>query len=304
MTETISKLGLEEILSGQVKYNEPMNRHTSWRIGGPAEILVEPSGLADITLAVRYARGKKMPLTVIGNGTNLLVSDYGIKGMVLKLGSGLSEISIEDKIMTAGAGAKLFRIAAVARSAGLGGLEFISGIPGTLGGAVVMNAGAYGNSVSEVLEKVLVIDHNGQISSLKKEDIVFGYRSSSLQESGLIVVETSLKGYPRDEKEIKEEMRNLRENRRASQPLDYPNAGSVFRNPPGFSAGRLIEEAGAKGLREGDAQVSEKHANFIVNLGNATAKDVINLIVKVQNIVDGKFGIKLEKEIKVLGEVF
>ena len=303
MTETISK-GLEQLLSGQVKYHEPMNRHTSWRIGGPAEILVEPSGLADIKTAVRYATEKKMPLTVIGNGTNLLVSDYGIKGMVLKLGSGLSEIIIKDKTMTAGAGAKLSRLAAAARSAGMGGLEFISGIPGTLGGAVVMNAGAYGNSVGEVLEKVLVIDQSGQISCRKKEDMIFGYRSSNLQESGLIILEAVLRGYPRDEKEIKEEMRNLRENRRASQPLDYPNAGSVFRNPPGYSAGRLIEEAGAKGLKEGDAQISEKHANFIVNLGNATAKDVIKLIVKVQNIVDAKFGIKLQKEIKVLGEVF
>ena len=304
MTETISKMVLEEILSCQVKYNEPMNRHTSWRIGGPAEILVEPSGLADIKSAVRYAGGEKISITVVGNGTNLLVSDYGIKGMVIKIGSGLSEISIEDKTITAGAGAKLSRIAAVARSAGMGGLEFISGIPGTLGGAVVMNAGAYGNSISEVLEMVLVIDRNGEISRRKKEDIVFGYRSSSLQKSELIVVETSLKGYPRDKNEIKEEMKNLGENRRASQPLDYPNAGSVFRNPPGYSAGRLIEEAGAKGLREGDAQVSEKHANFIVNLGNATAKDVITLICKIENIVNQKFGIELEKEIKFVGEVF
>ena len=304
MTETTLTMDYEKILSGRVKYSEPMHRHTSWRIGGPAEILVEPSGLADIKAAVRYAKEKKIPLTVIGNGTNLLVSDYGITGVVLKLGRGLSEISIEDKTMTVGAGAKLSRIAAAARSAGIGGLEFISGIPGTLGGAVVMNAGAYGNSVSEVLEKVLVIDHNGQISSQKKADIVFGYRSSSLQEARLIVVEAVLKGYPRDKKEIKEEMRNLGESRRASQPLDYPNAGSVFRNPPGYSAGWLIEEAGAKGLREGDAQVSEKHANFIVNLGNATAKDVIILISKVQDIVDRKFGIKLEKEIRVLGEVF
>ena len=304
MTETNFKMGLEEILSGQVKYNEPMNRHTSWRIGGPVEILVEPSGLADVKAVVGFARVKRIPLTVIGNGTNLLVSDYGIKGMVIKIGSGLSEISIEDMIMTVGAGAKLSRIATAARLAGMGGLEFVSGIPGTLGGAVVMNAGAYGNSFSEVLEKVLVIDHNGQISCRRKEDIVFGYRSSSLQDLGLIIVEAVLKGYPRDEKEIKEEMKILGDNRRASQPLDYPNAGSVFRNPPGYSAGKLIEEAGAKGLREGDAQVSEKHANFIVNLGNATAKDIITLISKVQNIVNRKFGIKLEKEIKVLGEVF
>jgi UDP-N-acetylmuramate dehydrogenase len=300
MTETIFN-DLEQVLSGQLKYNEPMSRHTSWRVGGPAEVLVEPSGVVDIKTACEYARDKKIPLTVIGNGSNLLVSDYGIRGMVLKIGKGLSDIEIDNETIIAGAGAKLSRIAAAAGAAGVGGLEFMAGIPGTLGGAVVMNAGAYGKSISQVLKRVSLINQNGQVSCQEQENIIFDYRSSSLQESGLIVTEGVLEGYLRDEKQIKDDMKDMGEKRRSSQPLNYPNAGSVFRNPPGYSAGKLIEESGAKGLRVGDAQVSEKHANFIINLGSATAEDILQLIERVQCMVEKRFGIRLKKEIRVLG---
>ncbi|WP_066634775.1 UDP-N-acetylmuramate dehydrogenase [Desulfolucanica intricata] len=304
MNKKAVSFGLEDILAGKIRYNEPMSKHTSWRIGGPAELLVEPQGLTDLQLAIHYAGIKKMPVTIIGNGTNLLVSDSGIKGMVIKIGSGLAGIKVKDFTITVGAGAKLARVASTAQQAGLGGLEFMAGIPGTLGGAIVMNAGANGSTISDFLQDIIVVDDHGEVISMKKEEVSFGYRTSSLQELPFIVVEATLKCFSRDSQEIKDRIKTLWEKRKASQPLDYPNAGSVFRNPPGDSAGRLIETAGGKALRVGDAQVSEKHANFIVNLGRATAVDVLSLISKVQDLVYNKHGIELSPEVRVLGDVF
>jgi len=289
------------LLPGRVRADEPMKKHTSWRIGGPADIFVEPGNRQELQLVVSYTHDKSIPLAVIGAGSNLLVSDDGIRGVVVKIGNNFARVLTVDNEITVEAGAKLATVASTARDAGLGGFEFSTGIPGTVGGAVIMNAGANGSSVSALVRKVLVLSMEGVYVYKSREDMQFGYRSSILQSEPAIIVEVTFTCRPREKELIRKEMADYLARRKASQPLYYPNAGSVFKNPPGDSAGRLIEAAGLKGMRMGDAQVSTLHANFIINLGSATAKDVLALMEHVRKVVNSRFGVELQPEIRFTG---
>lgn len=301
MAEPTVYLEMLKIMPGRVRAGELMKKHTSWRIGGPADIYVEPASRGELQLAVSYAHELSIPLTVIGAGTNILVSDEGIRGIVIKIGSGLDWISVNENIIFAEAGAKLSRVASVARDAGLGGFEFSAGIPGDVGGAVVMNAGANGASVGAQVKEILLLNPEGVYFKKTKDEMNFGYRSSALQSELAVVVEAVFSCCRRDRNAINEDMDTYIKKRKDTQPLHYPNAGSVFKNPPGESAGRLIEAAGLKGERVGDAQISLMHANFIINLGAATARDVLMLINKARASVLDRFGIDLKPEVKVLG---
>lgn len=289
------------LLRGKISLGEPMSLHTSWKIGGPAEVFAEPRGIDDLVLLIKYARRYSLPLTVIGAGTNILVGDGGIGGVVVKVGGGLADLKLEGSLVTAGGGVRLSRLASAARDAGLGKFEFLAGIPGTVGGAVVMNAGANGSSVGDLVAGVTCVDSEGDIIHLERGRLDWGYRSSGLQGTDLIVVEAVFEGIPRERELIARDMEKYLNSRKSSQPLEYPNSGSVFKNPPGSFAGKLIQEAGCRGMRIGGAQVSEKHANFIVNLGGAKSGEVLELISAVRDRVLEKYGVSLEMEVKVLG---
>lgn len=293
---------ISSLLPGRVRQNEPMKKHTTWHIGGPSDIFVDPASREDLQVAIKLANSRGIPLTVIGNGSNLLVSEAGIRGIVVKIAGGLARMAVNENKIISEAGAKLSNLAALARDAGLGGLEFSAGIPGTVGGAVAMNAGANGSSVGKLLLEVLLLSYEGDFFSRTGEEMNFGYRRSILQQEPSIVVEASFLCYPQDRILIKSEMDKFLQRRKATQPLGYPNAGSVFKNPPGDSAGRLIEAAKLKGERIGDAQISNIHANFIVNLGSATSRDVLSLIERAQEEVRRHFGIELSLEVKLVGE--
>lgn len=293
---------LNRNLPGQVYAKEPMFQHTTFHIGGPADIFIEPYTTADLRKVILYAQEKNIPLYFIGAGSNLLVRDGGIRGIVIKIGRYLSEIKIEGVTVTAGAGAALAQLARESCQADLAGFEFTAGIPGTVGGATVMNAGAEGRAMSDIVQEVLVLDKEGNFKRWKKEDLKFGYRSSNLLDHNQVVVEVVYQGTLGQKEHIHEVQKNYLNHRQATQPLTYSSAGSVFKNPPGVAAGYLIEQAGAKGLQIGAAQVAPKHANFIVNLGGARARDVQNLILKVQAMVIQHFGIQLVLEIRIVGE--
>jgi UDP-N-acetylmuramate dehydrogenase len=294
-------LEMLKILPGRVRAGEPMKKHTSWRIGGLADVFVEPSNREELQMAISYACERSIPLNIIGAGTNILVSDEGIRGVVIKVGSGLDRVSVKENIIIAEAGAKLSKVAAVARAAGLGGFEFSAGIPGAIGGAVVMNAGANGTSVGTLVKEVLLLNLEGCFLKKTKDEMDFGYRSSVLQNEFSVVVEVVFSCFQRDKESIKKEMEVFIKKRKETQPLHYPSAGSIFKNPPGDSAGRLIEAAGLKGERVGDAQISTLHANFIINLGEATARDVMMLVDRARKSVLDRFGIELKPEVKVVG---
>ncbi|WP_227767098.1 UDP-N-acetylmuramate dehydrogenase [Zhaonella formicivorans] len=293
---------LKQKLKGQCRLNEPLQYHTTWRIGGPADLLVIPFCKDDVLLTMQLAAAEGIPVYVIGNGSNLLVLDRGVRGMVLKLAGGLKGISQEGCVLKAEAGVLLPFLAHLAAKSGLSGLEMLAGIPGTIGGAIVMNAGAYGSSIGELVQSVEVCDYAGNTIKLQQEELEFGYRRSALKGRPAVVLEAELKLQPGKREYIEKIMQENMLSRKKSQPLHLPNAGSVFINPPGSAAGYLIEKAGAKGLRKGGAQVSEKHANFIVNVGNASARDVLELIEQVREMVYLAFGIELQTEIKLLGE--
>ena len=293
---------LQSLVKGTVLVKEPMKKHTTWRIGGNADLFINPADKEDVRQAVEFARNYQIPFTVIGNGSNLLVRDGGIRGMVLKVGRGLAGISLEGTTIKAGAGAILPELAAVARQAGVGGFEFAAGIPGSLGGAIMMNAGAVNGCVADVLVSVVALNEENQFVTLLKEDLNFSYRSSILQGKTIVCLETIWQGYPKKIETIKEETYQYLSKRKAAQPQGHPTAGSVFKNPDGDYAGRLIEACACKGLRVGDAEVSQKHANWIVNLGQATAQDVLTLIEKIKMMVQERFGTTLHLEVRVLGE--
>jgi UDP-N-acetylmuramate dehydrogenase len=291
---------LGPLLKNGIKKDEPMSRHTSWRIGGPADYLVCPVDIEEIARVVRYSHLHGIPLLVCGNGSNLLVLDGGIRGLVMKIGSPFHYIRCEEgNRIRAGSGTPMPDLARAAVRKGLAGLEFAGGIPGTLGGALIMNAGAYGGNIGSLVQSVTVVDFQGRVLELARKEIEFGYRCSSLSSAG-VVAEALLqleKGDPARSEALLEHY--LQERRRKHPQL--PSCGSVFRNLPDQPAGRLIEAAGGKGLRVGGAQVSEQHANFIVNTGGATAKDVLALIRKVQQLVKKKFNIELHPEVKIVG---
>ncbi len=293
---------LGRLVKGRILCMESMQRHTSWRIGGPADIMVLPARIEDISLCLRYAGENGIPLTIMGNGSNMLVKDRGIRGIVLKLSKGFDSIEVNGTNLTAQAGVLVPLLAKKAAEEGLSGLEFAAGIPASVGGAVIMNAGAHGKSMDQVISEVTVLAPKGEIKKLSKEEAGFQYRRSGIKDNGLIVLNAVFSLVVGDSEEVRALNETNLAKRRRSQPLEYPNAGSVFANPPAQWAGWLIENVGGKGMRVGDAMVSEKHANFIVNLGNATAEDVLNLIARIRELVLKNFNIELKLEVQVVGE--
>ena len=287
--------------SHQILENEPMSRHTTFRVGGPADVLFLPESEEQLLQALSIAREAGVPCFVIGNGSNLVVKDGGIRGLVIALGEGMAAIARAGETLTAWAGASLARVSAYAQASGLSGLEFASGIPGTLGGGCAMNAGAYGGQLSDVLVDARVL-LDGVVRTLTVEEMQMGYRTSLPLRRGGIVISARFALTPDDPEAIAARMRELNARRRDKQPLNYPSAGSTFKRPEGYFAGALIEQAGLKGKRVGGAQVSEKHAGFIVNTGGATAADILTLIGTVQDEVADRFGVRLETEVRILGE--
>ena len=301
MEEMAILRGLAEIVgSDRVRTREPMSRHTSFRIGGPAEIFVEPT-VRQIAQVIACCREREVPYTVIGNGSNLLVGDGGIPGVVISLGERTSGISIFREELFAEAGALLSKVAANAQKAGLTGLEFAAGIPGSVGGAIVMNAGAYGGEMADVLREVQVLTANGDIEIWDREKMGLGYRRSRVMREQAIVLSAFIDLKRGEPEQIRKRMEELAAKRREKQPLEYPSAGSTFKRPEGNFAGKLIMEAGLGGYRVGDAQVSEKHCGFVINRGNATASQVRRLMEDVIRRVQETSGITLEPEIRMVG---
>lgn len=292
--------GLRQVVRGEVRVDEPMSRHTSWRVGGPADWYVTPVDRADLEAAVRYAYRHGVPVVVLGHGTNVLVRDEGIRGMVVATQRALDYVVIEDTAVRAGAGTSLPTLARRVAARGLSGLEFGVGIPGTLGGALVMNAGAGEGEMSRVVRWVEVLEPDG-VARLEPDALAYGYRRSSLQGRRAAILEAGLELRRDDPGAIAARMQKHLDHRARTQPIGTANAGSVFKNPPGDYAGRLLEAAGAKGLAVGDAHVSMEHANFIVNRGTATASDVLALIDLLRERVEQRFGVRLELEVEVLG---
>lgn len=294
--------GLQEIAGSTHCFRqEPMKKHTTFKVGGPAEYYVCPKRTQIAEIAA-LCRAHEIPFMVIGNGSNLLVGDKGISGLVIELGRGFSQTMVEGNVIKTQAGALLSAVARSAAEHGLAGMEFASGIPGTVGGAVVMNAGAYGGEMSQIVSKVTVLTTEGMEEELSPEELEFGYRHSSIFGRHAIVLEAELTLQRGDKKTISEQMMRLRSQRSEKQPLEYPSAGSTFKRPEGYFAGKLIQDAGLRGYRVGDAQVSEKHCGFVVNRGEATAAQIRRLICDVQEKVEIKFGVKLEPEVRFLGE--
>lgn len=287
----------------RVRTDEPMSNHTTFRIGGTADYFVMPSSIAELQSIVDLLKKSDIEYYVIGNGSNLLVGDKGFRGVIIQLSDEFSEVSyIDDVTVKVMSGMKLSRLGNQLADRGLAGFEFATGIPGTIGGAVRMNAGAYGGEIKDIIVSADVLDADGNIITLDKAELELGYRTSCIIKRGYIVVSATFRLEKKDTDNIKEYIRELSVKRRTKQPLEYPSAGSTFKRPEGYYAAKLIEEAGLKGLSAGDAQVSEKHAGFVINKGNATAKDVCVLTDKIMEEVMKKDGVKLELEVIKLGE--
>jgi UDP-N-acetylmuramate dehydrogenase len=284
-----------------VRTNEPMKNHTTFKIGGSAQVFVTPETASQIQDIVNLGREETVPVHIIGNGSNLLVSDEGVEGIVVAVFGKLAGYDICDTTINAQAGMSLIALSNIAADEGLSGLEFASGIPGSLGGAIYMNAGAYDGQMADVVANITVIDSDNNIEVLSAEDLDFGYRSSIIAKKNMIVLSARLQLKRANQIAIKSRMNEFSELRKLKQPLEYPSAGSTFKRPEGYFAGKLIADAGLKGYTIGGAQVSEKHAGFIVNTGNATAKDVVALCDYVTAQVFEKSGVKLELEVKKLG---
>lgn len=294
---------LTEIVGeAQVCVNESMKQHTTFRIGGTADYFVSPTETEHIRKVTELCRQENMPWYVIGNGSNLLVSDHGFRGVIIRLFKNYAGLRIEGEQIFVQAGALLSRTANAALQEGLTGFEFAAGIPGTIGGALVMNAGAYGGEMKDVTESVTVLTLEGEILTLKREELEMGYRTSLIARKGYLVLEAVLKLTRGNQEQIKEKMADLRQRRISKQPLEYPSAGSTFKRPQGYFAGKLIMDAGLRGFQIGGAQVSEKHCGFVINTGNATAEDVLELIRQVSAKVKAREGVALEPEVKLLGE--
>ena len=293
---------LAEILPEKNIYiNEPMNKHTTFRIGGSADVLVTP-GVSETAEVLRLCKNHDIPVTIIGNGSNLLVGDQGIRGVVIEFGRPAEEIVIQGEQMHVTAGTMLSKAANEAAANGLSGLEFAAGIPGTVGGAVVMNAGAYGGEMKDVIRTVTVLTKEGEKQILTLEELDLGYRHSCIPENNYIVLSAELSLQKADTEQIRTVMADLRERRVTKQPLEYPSAGSTFKRPEGYFAGKLIQDAGLRGYQVGGAQVSEKHCGFVINRGDATARDVRQLITDVQKKVYEEFHVQIEPEVKMIGE--
>lgn len=286
----------------RVKIDEPLSLHTTFKIGGPADFLVLPANMQEVAAVLTIAEQNNLPVTVLGNGSNVLVLDKGIRGLVLKIGEHMNSIRRNDTTVFAQSGALLSDIAKFAGENALTGFEFAVGIPGSIGGAVFMNAGAYDGEIRNVILAVNSVSLKGEVRRFLREDLEFGYRHSIFQDNHHIICEVEIGLAAGNQSEIEAKMFDLTDRRESKQPLEMPSAGSTFKRPPGFFAGTLIEQSGLKGFTLGGAQVSEKHAGFIVNAGGATAQDVLNLIKEVQRRVFDKFGVMLQPEVRIMGE--
>lgn len=284
------------------KMAEPMAKHTTFRIGGLAELYAEPN-IRQVCEVIAYAKQAGVPVTILGNGSNVLVADEGIAGLVLSFGKAASKIEVRGKVLHAEAGALLSQVAHAAAKKALSGLEFAAGIPGTIGGALLMNAGAYGGEMKNVVTSAQLLLSNGTIATWSKEQLDLSYRHSRMMEEQAVILSVEMELSPGSEQEIYEKMEDFRQKRIEKQPLEYPSAGSTFKRPPENFAGKLIMEAGLAGFQVGDAAVSEKHCGFVINKGNATAAQVRELMKQVSERVLEKDGVLLEPEVRFLGNV-
>jgi UDP-N-acetylmuramate dehydrogenase len=292
---------IEIVGKENIKLDEPMSKHTTFQIGGPAQIFVTPETVEELGKIIIFCNTQQLPFFVLGNGSNLLVSDKGMDGVVIQLYRRFADYRIEGTRINAQAGVMLATIGNAARDAGLTGFEFAAGIPGTLGGAVMMNAGAYGGEMKDIIKKVRLMDRRGNVLEKSCEEMDFSYRHSVVEDEGYIVLEAEMELAYGDKAEIDAKMRELAKARRTKQPLEFPSAGSTFKRPEGYFAGKLIMDAGLRGYSVGGAQVSEKHCGFVINRGGATAQDVMNLIQDVQDKVYEDFQVRLEPEVKLVG---
>ena len=295
--ELLDIVGKENIMM-----DEPMKKHVSFRVGGPADILVRPINEEQLKEILLYIKNEEIPYLIIGNGSNLLVRDGGIRGVVVELSDNFSDFKIDGNKIEIKAGALLSRIGNAALREELKGFEFASGIPGTFGGALAMNAGAYGGEIKDIVKTVKVMDKAGNILELSNEEMHFGYRRSTIVEKGYVALSAVVELEKGNYDDIKATMDDLRDRRTSKQPLNFASAGSTFKRPEGYFAGKLIQDSGLKGLSIGDAQVSEKHSGFVINRGNATAKELLDLMFAVKSTVNAKFGVMLEEEVKIVGE--
>lgn len=302
----MKSLKLQDVFAGctdrPLLLDEPMSRHTSFRIGGPADMMAMPKNETELCNLLQKAAANNIPVTLIGNGSNLLVRDKGIRGLVIKLGNMLNEIKVEENGITFGSGVSLALASRKAAENSFTGMEFAVGIPGSIGGAVYMNAGAYDGEMANVVTSVRVMDAAGKVTVLSADNLQFAYRKTALQNSGLIVTSVTVTLKKAEQSDIYAKMDDFSQRRISKQPLELPSAGSMFKRPPGYFAGTLIDQTGLKGYTVGGAQVSEKHAGFVVNIGNATAADVLQLIKDVQDRVMAAHGVYLQPEVLVIGE--
>jgi UDP-N-acetylmuramate dehydrogenase len=297
---------IHELNKGVDKKNiyldEKMSKHTTFKVGGNADVFVCPNNIKELSHVIKVCNILDVPYFVIGNGSNIIVKDNGFRGVIIQVYKNLSDVCIKDGTIVAGAGIMLSKLAKIIAEESLEGFEFASGIPGTLGGAIYMNAGAYGGDMSQVLVSADVVDQQGNIITLTRDELKLGYRTSILQQSNHIVVSGVLKCERGNKDTIAYLIQNLNNKRKEKQPLNFPSAGSTFKRPEGYYAGKLIMDSGLRGYKIGDAQVSEKHCGFIINKGNATANDIISLINYVKVNVEDKFGVELQTEVKIIGE--
>lgn len=302
MNSEIRKMFCDLLGEDRVFTEEAMSQHTTFKIGGPADYFLMPDKGEDVGRVIKICKEKEIPYFILGNGSNLLVGDGGYRGAVIQIYRNMSSVTVEGNEITAQAGALLSAVAAAAKNASLTGFEFAGGIPGTIGGAVVMNAGAYGGEMKDVLTEVTVMNAEGDIFTLPTEELELGYRTSIIKTAGYIVLEAKIRLKEGDPEVIRETMKDLTIRRTTKQPLEYPSAGSTFKRPEGYFAGKLIMDSGLVGYQVGGAQVSEKHCGFVINAGDATARDVRTLMDNVRDIVYKKYGVTLEPEVKFLGE--
>ena len=302
MNSEIRKMFCDLLGEDRVFTEEAMSQHTTFKIGGPADYFLMPDKGEDVGRVIKICKEKEIPYFILGNGSNLLVGDGGYRGAVIQIYRNMSSVTVEGNEITAQAGALLSAVAAAAKNASLTGFEFAGGIPGTIGGAVVMNAGAYGGEMKDVLTEVTVMNAEGDIFTLPTEELELGYRTSIIKTAGYIVLEAKIRLKEGNPEVIRETMKNLTIRRTTKQPLEYPSARSTFKRPEGYFAGKLIMDSGLAGYQVGGAQVSEKHCGFVINAGDATARDVRTLMDNVRDIVYKKYGVTLEPEVKFLGE--
>ncbi len=302
MNQELGKKLLSILKEEQVKKDELMKSHTTFRVGGPAAYFVTPQTADEVAKVIEACTQENVSYYIVGNGSNLLVSDKGYEGVIIQIYKQMNQIEVEGTQIRAQAGALLSLVAKRALDAELTGFEFAAGIPGTLGGACVMNAGAYGGEMKDVLQSVTVLTDKGEVKVLAKEELELGYRTSVIAKKGYIVLEAVIELQKGEKEAIQAVMDELKEKRITKQPLEYPSAGSTFKRPEGYFAGKLIQDAGLRGFQVGGAQVSEKHCGFVINKDQATASDVMNLMNQVSDKVYEAFGVRLEPEVKRLGE--